>query len=232
MVARKRKDGRDFVVPPKLVDGKWLKECECGCGVIIEVSAKARGNQKYSTECGKRIHREQQRVKADKKNWITCRKCGVRKPPKEFLPGQEKNKLIHTCKDCMPFSLSWANKMPECGKYGRDDVWPDGFTEKDTTCKAYTECQARIAAGYWLPCTVPDRSELVKFVFSTPEERKYIRSIIQHRFDSAGRLIGDDIERYLNYYYDLGAKYESEAENEKSDSVKISVPVSGVYINM
>ena len=50
----------DPVVKPELIDGKWMKYCECGCGKFFEVQPRSRGRTRYTPKCSKRIAKARQ----------------------------------------------------------------------------------------------------------------------------------------------------------------------------
>lgn len=214
-----RKHPKEPVIAPELIDGKWVKDCECGCGVRFEVAPRNRGQVRYTRECSDRIRKHNKYKKVSQKHKY-CAVCGEHLPKTSFPnPRARKGGTSNVCYFCSPFGFAYrTKKAPECGPWDKEK----GLTP---TCPLYKECMARLDTGFiWLPCEAPSHFQLVSIVFAEPEEEAYYRSLVTNRFDSLGKVQPDSVDNYLAYYEDLGDKYLAKKAEEKPVREPVDLP--------
>jgi hypothetical protein len=192
------KSTNEPIVEPDYVDGKWFKYCECGCGVYFEVNAKNRGQTRYTKQCGKRIHMENNYRKVDV-NTKLCLHCHERKTIDYFPQSQKRDSHMSMCFDCAPFTPERSKdyQLPNCGQYNGDNDFSMG-----ATCPLFENCRERLSSGWFLPCCVPVRTEVVKYVMSPKSERDRLDNLLRPHLDFKGQVYQKEFESYVMHYWD------------------------------
>lgn len=161
-------------------------------------------NAKY---CSKACREEgEARKAAFLKTHKRCSWCGEYRDKETEYPenrqtGRNSGKMP-VCVHCMPFTVRFDQSVPICGVFERKG----SRMAFKPICPLVDNCRERMLLGLDPACMAPDRRTLTIFYLLGKAEQRQARMLYKVRLDDGGNVVPDSIDRYLEYYVELGEK--------------------------